>query len=175
MDIEIDENGNIFIVEVINEKVRKIDPDGNVSTLAVNVPFKSPQGIAIGIGGDIYVADSGNDYIRKINSDGTSSIFVGSNQGYMDGADGDVQFSSPLDLAIDDLGNLYLSDAGNSIVRKVTPDKVVTTLAGSVRGYSDSEGPNAKFRHLQGIAVDKDGNILVADTGNHKIRKILIN
>ena len=134
--------------------------------------FSTPQGVAVDNAGNVYVADSGNHKIRKINSAGVVTTFAGaSSLGDSDGIGIGASFNYPIGIAIDGLGNLYVTD--NNKIRKITPFGEVTTLAGTnVAGFSDGTGTAASFNLPQGIAVDNSGNIYVADTNNQKIRKI---
>jgi energy-converting hydrogenase Eha subunit B len=146
--------------------------------------FDNPMGIAVAANNDIYVADNGNYCIRKITAFGnlgsaqTVTTFAGKliggypSQGYADGAGNQAMFSSPTDLAFDASGNLYVADAGNNAIRKITPAGVVSTLTGGIGGYQDGTLAEAKFSYPTGIFVTSSGDIYVADKNNQKIRKI---
>jgi sugar lactone lactonase YvrE len=182
----VDATGNIFVAESDNNQVRKITPDGTVSTFAGDTAsgyvdakgkdarFYSPGGIAIDSNGNLYVTDYSNQRIRKITPDGTVSTLAGSGSGgYKDGAAADAQFYEPQGIAIDRAGNIYVSEGGNNTIRKITPDRIVSTLAGNkAAGYKDAAGTAAQFINPLGIATDSTGNVYVADWGNHRIRKI---
>ena len=100
---------------------------------------------------------------------------AGSSAGYADGSGSIAQFSGPLDVAVDAQGNLYVADTANHRIRKITPGRAVTTLAGSgTPGNADGPAIEARFRGPEGVAVDSAGNVYVADTGNHRIRKVVI-
>ena len=99
--------------------------------------------------------------------------FAGSSSGYADGIGTSARFSSPHGMAVDAAGNIYVADAGNHCIRKISPNGVSTTFAGSTNsGYADGIGANAQFNSPSGVAVDAWGNVYVADSDNHCIRKI---
>ncbi len=141
--------------------------------------FWYPSGAAVDSAGNVYVADFENCTIRKITPAGVASTFCGSpnRSGSADGVGRYARFLLPADVAIDSSGNLYVADSGNYTIRKITPDRRVSTLAGSpgIAGVADGLGSAARFGNLQGVAVDGTGNVYVADTFSHTIRKITAN
>jgi formylglycine-generating enzyme required for sulfatase activity/sugar lactone lactonase YvrE len=198
--ITVDTNGSFFVSDSANHTIRKVGPLGAVSTLAgkagflgsadgtgAEATFSDPQGLAADKAGNLYVAERGSHRIRRVSpagvttnysgragfagsADGTSAVFGGS----ADGTASPVRFNMPTDVAVDASGNVYVADSGNHAIRKITPDGVVTTMAGTLgaEGSSNATGADARFRSPQGIAVDTRGNVFVADTGNGLIRKI---
>ena len=177
-------NGVLYVVDSNNHRIRRIASDGTVSTFAgsesgyVDGPantakFSSPSCLAFDTDGNLFVTDSGNNTIRKITPTGAVSTFAGSgNPGYLDGEGIAAEFSLPAGLAFDANGNLFVSEYTNRI-RKITPTGTVTTFAGSGNpGYLDGEGIAAEFAGLDALAFDGDGNLLVSDSGNDRIRKI---
>jgi len=182
----VDGMGNIFVAEADNNQIRKITPDGAVSTFAgdtaggyrdgtgTDARFFEPAGIAIDGDGNLYVADYLNQRIRKITPAGVVSTVAGSGiLGYKDGSHTEAQFNSPSGIAVDRSGNVYVADGDNNMIRKVTPGGVVSTLAGNkAGGFKDATGSAAQFINPLGIAVDMKGNVYVADWGNHRIRKV---
>ncbi len=174
--IAVDNQGVIYVTERVG-RIRKITPSGTVTTFASNptAGFSAELlGLAIDFNGNLYVADSFNFSIKKITPTGTVTTFAGTGiDGFANGAGTIAQFSYPTDVATDVLGNVYVSDYGNSRIRKISPSGVVTTLAGSgTLGFADGDSSIAQFNNPQGITVDNGGNIYVADKNNHKIRKI---
>lgn len=147
----------------------------NVSTLvASSSTLASPKDIAIDTSGNIYEVGSNNQII-KITPAGVMSILAGSsssNNGFADDTGTAALFFGPEGIAIDTQGNLYVADKNNQKIRKVTPTGVVTTFAGSSFGFANGTGTAAQFKNPLGIAVDISGNVYVADSGNHMIRKI---
>lgn len=136
--------------------------------------FADPFGIAAAPDGSVYVADAGeSNRIRKVSPEGSVTTLAGGREGFADGVGAAASFNTPSALALDAAGNLYVADTGNNRVRKVTPEGVVTTLAGDGgAGYVDGPAAQARFDSPVGIAVDKDGNVYVADTYNDRVRII---
>lgn len=135
--------------------------------------FNDPQGVAAE-GDDVYVADRGNNVIRRVQADGVVSTFAGSTSGFGDGKGGMAKFDRPSGIVADDSGSLFVADEFNHRIRKIDiSTRNVTTFAGSsTAGFSDGLGAAASFLYPTGLAIDSEGNIYVADTGNHRIRKI---
>ena len=182
--IVVDAVGDVYMVEYANNRIRKISPTGIVTTLAgsniegyadgqgVSARFANPWGACIDAVGNIYVGDYMNHRIRKISPTGIVTTLAGNGvPGYADGQGTVAQFSLPTGIAIDAAGNVYVADAGNTRIRKISPTGIVTTLAGSeMSGYADGQGTAAQFEALYDIAADTAGNIYVVDV--HRIRKI---
>ncbi len=138
--------------------------------------FFNPQGVAVDGAGNVYVADSANNTIRKLTPSGVSSTLAGTAgvSGSADATGASASFNQPSGIALDGATNIYVSDYGNSTIRKITPSGQVTTIAGTagVTGSVNATGISASFFHPLGIAVDSATNVYVADYGNHLIRKI---
>lgn len=137
--------------------------------------FKQPQGLAIDGAGNIYVADTLNHTLRRIASDGAVSTIAGlaGSSGSSDGNGNAARFNSPYAIAIGPDGDLYVADAGNHLIRRVTSAGGVTTYAGSTQGFADGAATAAQFNSPRGIAVAANGDVLVSDTLNHRVRRIL--
>ena len=183
--IAVDASGNVYVSDTNNHKIRKISTTGVVSTLAGSTPgftngtgvaarFGSPIGIAIDIEGNVYVGDTGNHKIRKITPNGVVSTLAGSAPGFVNGMGTTAKFYQPTEVSVDSMGNVYVADTANHKIRKITPSGVVSTLAGSVSGFANGTGSTVRFSRPNGVTVDVEGNVYVADTNNHKIRKITI-
>jgi len=171
LGIVTDNEGNIYVSAWENKRIRKISVSGLVTTIAGQMQF-GPGGIAIDKQDNLYVVDGGSSLIRKITPHGDISTFVGTGKpGNKDGYANEAQFSINMnDIVIDDNGNLFLAD--DSRIRKITPQGVVSTIAGSAIGYRDGDGASAKFNLIAGLGIDKQGNIYAADDNNNRIRKI---
>jgi len=179
--ITIDEQGNLYLSDWKNRRIRKISVTGDVSTIAGNgksgfvngnadtAQFFNPGGVVIDTLGNLFVADMNR--IRKITPSGIVSTFVGSDAfGFRDGVGDAAQFTDIIDLAMDEQGNIYASDENR--IRKITPQREVSTIAGGMAGYEDGVGNTAKFNGPVGLGIDREGNIYVADDHNNRIRKI---
>ena len=184
--VDVDVAGNLYVADFHNNKIRKITSDGVVTTIAgstqgdqdgtgIEAKFNSPIAVAVDNSGNVYVADLGNHKIRKISTEGVVTTLAGSTAGYADGYGIHAKFNQVNGITVDNSGNVYVSDKENRKVRKITPEGLVTTLAGSVAGFADGQGSNAQFNLLRGITVDGAGNVYVADDVNDKIRKITPN
>lgn len=186
IDVASDGSGNLYVADMDTNLIRKITTGADVTTLAGSgstgsadgtgaaASFNVPYGVAVGSGGTVYIADRYNHKIRKITSAGVVTTLAGSgSSGYMDGTGTAAQFNSPSSVAVDTFGNVYVSDAGNNRIRKITPAGVVTTIAGSgAAGSTNGTGTAASFNRPDGIAVSSTGIIYVAETANNRIRKI---
>ncbi|MCA1620763.1 MAG: gluconolaconase [Acidobacteria bacterium] len=136
--------------------------------------FGEPYGVAVAPDGTVYVSDAGeSNRIRRLTPRGEVKTLAGGREGFADGAGAAAAFSTPSGLALDGAGNLYVADTGNNRVRRVTPEGVVTTLAGDgAAGFQDGAAAGARFDAPVGVAVDKDGNVYVADTYNDRVRVV---
>jgi sugar lactone lactonase YvrE len=182
----VDGEGNIIIADFRNNLVRKIAPDGTVSTLAgagsagfadgagAAAQFNCPCGVAVDGEDSIIISDYCNHRVRKMTRDGTVSTLAGSGRkGFADGAGAAAQFNCPTGVAVDGEGNIIIADWGNHRVRKITPDGTVSTLAGAgSKGFADGAGAAAQFNCPRGVAVDGEGSIIIADFCNHRLRKM---
>jgi alpha-tubulin suppressor-like RCC1 family protein/sugar lactone lactonase YvrE len=185
--IAIDATGNTYVADAANNRIRKITPAGNISTLAGNgqaglrdttvgtaAMFNAPSGLVIDAAGNVLVADKGNHRIRKITQAGVVTTVAGADAGFGEGPalDG-AKFNGPTGVAIDADGNIYVADTKNYRIRLITatPPNLVVTLAGNgTRGSGGGDAPTAQFNKPVGIALDAASNIYVADSNS--IRKI---
>ncbi len=186
--LAFDASGNLYVSDTGNNTLRKVTPAGAVSLFAGaagsggfadgpvgSALFNSPLGIAVASNGTVYVADSGNHCIRQI-AGGQVSTFAGSPQvwGHADVTGTNAQFNGPVGLVLDTNGNLFVSDANNDTIRRITTNAVVTTYAGQAGADGSADGPwmMARFRSPAELAFDAKGDLFVADSFNQIIREI---
>ncbi len=186
--VAIDSSGNIYTADSPHHTIRKITPAGTATIFAgLNdtpghangigsaAQFNFPLGLAVDGAGNVYVGDSGNNAIRKITPAASVTTFAGSDSpnlfGSADGTGTAARFNAPFGVAVDHSGNVFVADAGNNTIRKITPARVVTTLGGLPLspGTSDGAGMNARFNSPRGIAVDSTGKIYVGDNNRRVI------
>jgi len=186
--IAMDDQGNLYVSDFFNNVIRKIASDNQVTTYAgtgaigaidgfrQQAAFYGPATITIDKDGNLFVGDWFNFSIRKIDGSGMVTTLAGSSQGYFDSTGIEAQFNTPLGLAPDDQGNLYVADGFNNVIRKVDNNGNVTTLAGFTDpGYKNGSPENARFNGPAGLVYDsKTGTIYIADWYNYRIRKITI-
>lgn len=187
--IAVDQAGNLYVADSENATVRKITPAGVVTTLAGTpgvtgttdgvgsaARFLEPVAIAVDRAGNLYVADFEADTIRSITPAGVVTTIAGlaNTPGSADGTGSAARFDFPDGIVVDPSGTLFVSEFKNGTIRQITPDRVVTTLAGDpdFSGTTDGVGRAARFYLPAGEAIDANGNIFVADTGNSSIRQV---
>jgi len=184
--VAVDGAGTVYFIDRQNHLVYKVAPGGSPTVLAgsgrwgfadgvgTQASFASLGGIAVDATGAIYVTDEDNHTVRRITPAGEVTTVVGSaTPGFADGSGAAAQFSYPVGVAADAAGTLYVADAGNHAIRRITPAGEVTTLAGTGEpGFADGPGRQARFNNPWAIAVDGAGNVYVADKENHRIRRI---
>ncbi|MFO1497894.1 MAG: hypothetical protein U1G07_05785 [Verrucomicrobiota bacterium] len=192
--VALDSAGNMFIGDTLNYTIRKVTPDGVVTTLAGRADSRGsadgtgtaarlyqPWGVAVDNAGNVYVGDSWNHTIRKVTPAGVVTTLAGlaGSSGSADGTNRNARFNFPSGLAVDSATNIYVADGENHTIRKITPvgtNWVVTTLAGKAgrSGSADGMNSDARFNTPYGVAVDSAGNLYVADTVNSLIRKMTL-
>lgn len=194
--VAADGAGNIYIADSTANRIRKVTPDGVISTLAgsgklfdpggfggdgqlaTSARIFSPAGLAVDTGGNVYFADSGNNRVRKITPGGVISTVAGNGiVGYAgDGGPAtSAQISIARDITFDTSGNLYIADRSNNRIRKVTPGGVISTVAGNGTAGFSGDGQLAISGQLSGptgVAVDAAGNLYIVDAENLRIRKV---
>jgi sugar lactone lactonase YvrE len=184
--LAIDKEGNIYVADQANHAIRKISTDGSVSTIAGNgnsgdidgaadiATFNLPSAVAVDSKGNIYVADTYNNKIRKISPDGVVSTLAGNGSaGIQDGPASEATFSNPAGIYVDAFDNIYVTEELNAQIRKIDKYGIVSTIAGNSQpGFVEGIGTEAQFFYPKGIIGDEAGNLLIADMGNHIIRKI---
>ena len=189
--VAVDASGTLYVADTFNHTIRKITPDGSVTTLAglaghkgntdgagAVARFFHPAAVAVDTQGNLYVADNGNETIRKITAAGVVTTLAGNARhgGYADGPGSLARFRAPTGVAVNAGGNVFVVDYLNALLRKITPAGEVTTLAGTVlhTGSEDGVGRDARFSGPSGIAMDASGTLYVTDSANHTVRKITL-
>ncbi|MFM7009788.1 MAG: NHL repeat-containing protein [Betaproteobacteria bacterium] len=185
--IGVDPSGNVYVGDSENQRIRKVTPDGVVTTLAggsstpgytdatgLDARFNYPNGLTVDASGNVYVSDTANNLIRKVTPAGVVTTVAGATTaGYVDATGTAARFNNPNGIAVDASGNLYVADRYNNRIRKITPAGVVTTVAGgALSTYVDGTGTAAGFNDPAGVTVDASGTLYVADKGNNMIRQI---
>ncbi len=190
--VAVDGAGNIFIVDTGNNRIRKIDVNGNITTIAGNgqagfsgdggpatqASLNSPVGIALDAAGNLYISDKENNRARRISVEGVISTIAGNGDTVFAGDGGlavEASLASPLGIAVDGAGNVFVTDVTNHRVRKINPEGIITTVAGNGGANFGPDGGLATETSVadpEGVFVDENGNIFIADTRAHKVRKV---
>jgi sugar lactone lactonase YvrE len=178
--------GNVYVADAGNHCIRRIGNNGAVTTLAgstagfadgtgATAQFNSPQRLVLDAAGNIVVSDNVNNRIRSITTAGVVTTIAGSGQqGFADGSATSAQLNRPLGLAYDALGNLYVADNGNHVVRRIAPGGAVTTYAGQpmLNGFANGLAALALFNRPAGLTIDPSGNLYLADYLNNRVRQV---
>lgn len=201
--LAIDSAGNVYIADTLGNRVRKVSPDGTIATVAgtgepgyagdgkpgVESKLSLPTGLAIGFDDALFIADTGNNVIRQLRSDGVIRTFAGTGEAGYRGDGGPALYAvlhAPGGLAFDEEGNLYVADSLNQRIRRIDVNGQVATVVGTgVAGYGGDGGP-AIFAEVnlatnplegmgQGLAVGPRGDLVIADTLNHRVRLLGVN
>ena len=176
--VALDGSGNLYFADEGNQRIRKVDSAGVISTLAGRERLNSPYGLALDGAGNLYFADTSNHRIRKVDPAGVISTVAGDgrqNYGGDGGAATAAQLNSPRGVALDGAGNLHIADRTNNRIRKVDSAGVISTVAGiGIRSYGGDGGAAvaARLQYPHDVALDGAGNLYIADTFNHRIRKV---
>lgn len=190
--IAVDDIGNLYIADQRNDRIRKVDTFGTITTIAgsglpgfsgdggsaVTAKLSHPTRVALDAAGNLFIADSGNNRIRKVDAAGTITTVAGSGINGYSGDGGSAlaaELSTPIDMAIDATGNIFIADYSNNRIRKVDAAGTITTYAGiSIPGFAGDGGPATAANIFQpsGIAVDGAGNVYFSDLANFRVRKI---
>src|SRR5213593_4687735 len=191
--VTVDNNGSLYLADTSNQRIRKIGPDGIITTVAgsgsrgfsgdggpaVLAQLAEPAGVAVDAAGNLFIADTNNERVRKVTPDGIITTVAGNGtQGFSGdgGAAVDAQLAYPNSVAVDGAGNLFIADTNNQRVRRVTPDGIISTVAGNGKyGYSGdgAAAPAAQLGSPYGVSVDGTNTLLIADSANSRIRKVV--
>ncbi|MEV0963164.1 RICIN domain-containing protein [Streptomyces sp. NPDC049910] len=192
LSVAVDSTGNLYIADYGNHRIRKITTDGTISTVAgtgaagfsgdggppASARLNNPYAVAVDGAGGLCIADCGNQRVRKITSDGTISTVAGTGSVGFGGDGGPAtaaRLHTPLSVAVDSTGNLYIADYGNHRIRKITSDGTISTVAGTgAAGFSGDGGPpaSAQLNNPFGLAVDCVDTLFIADHANNRVRKV---
>ncbi|MGV3559001.1 NHL domain-containing protein [Larkinella arboricola] len=194
-DVAVDAQGNLFVADTDNNRIRKVAPNGVISTVAgtgsagfngdgktaISASLNRPSGVAVDAQGNLFIADRLNQRIRKVDASGMISTVAGSGtRGFAGdgGAATSARLADPQNITLDAQGNLFIADSENNRIRKVSTNGIISTVAGNgAADFSGDGGPatNAALYVPQGVAVDGQGNIYIADLLNLRIRKVTTN
>jgi trimeric autotransporter adhesin len=192
IDIVADNSGNMYIVDNVNQRIRKVDTYGIITTFAGNgirtyggdggpatgASLQDPDRIAVDNTGNVYIADADNNVVRKVNSAGIITTVVGNGIAGYSGDGGpatNASLAQPLGIAFDGNGNMFVADGFNHCIRKISPSGIISTYAGNgIGGYSGDYGPAtaASMQYPCGVAVDRSCNVYVTDWYDQRVRKI---
>jgi NHL repeat-containing protein len=190
--IEIGADGLLYIADSLNQRIRRVDASGVITTIAGNgtagfsgdggpataAKLNRPRNVVFDAAGQLWIADDLNYRVRKVSAAGVITTYAGTGVAGFSGDGGPAtaaKFSQVRDIALDRAGNLFVADELNSRIRRIVPGGTVTTYAGTgVNGFSGDGGPatSAKLYHPRGVAIGPDGLLVLADTFNHRIRKV---
>jgi sugar lactone lactonase YvrE len=188
----VDGQGNTYIATSQDHRVRRVSSGGTISTFAgtgqagfsgdggpaTSARLYAPEGVAVDGQGNVYIADRFNFRVRKVSPGGTITTFAGGGKPGVFGDGGpatSATLRNPSAVALDGKGNVYIADRDNMRVRKVSSGGKITTIAGTgVQGFSGDGGPatSAQLRFPDGVAIDEQGNVYIADSQNHRVRKV---
>jgi sugar lactone lactonase YvrE len=191
----VDATGNLFIADTGNERIRKVGTNGIITTVAgtgtasyfgdggaaTNAKLNYPWGVAVDASGDLFIADCYNNRIREVGTNGIITTEAGNGTPGSSGDGGaaiSAELNNPAGVAVDATGNLFIADYGNSRIREVGTNGIITTVAGTGSGGYSGDGGAAVYAALnspRGVAVDTSGNVFIGDTGNQRIREVQTN
>jgi streptogramin lyase len=187
--VALDSVGNLYIADTANGRVRRVGTNGIITTVAgggfggdggeaTNASLSGPYGVVLDASGDLYVADYGDNCIREVNTNGIITTVAGNGTAGYSGDGGEAinaELAFPWGVAVDGAGNLFIADTGNSVIRKVDTNGVISTVAGNgTNGYTEDgvAATNTTLDDSDGVAVDALGNLFITDTSNNRIRKV---
>jgi hypothetical protein len=192
-DIAVDNEGNVFIADANNHRIREVDTSGVITTVAgtgtpgfagdggpaVDAEIRHPTGVDVDARGNIYIADSGNGRIRRVNRKGIITTVAGGGTREGDGVPAtEARLFDPEHVSVDAMGNLWVEDTGNQRVRRVNMKGIITTIVGTgTRGFAGDGGSprRAELSAPSGMTLAPGGVLYIADSGNNRIRKVVFN
>jgi sugar lactone lactonase YvrE len=191
-DTKVDSAGNLYIADQGNNRIRKVDLNGIITTVAGNgsngfsgdngpatsAMLSSPTGITVDSAGNLYIAEYGNNRVRKVDVNGIITTFAGNGTPGLSGDNGpatSAAVNGPDRVTLDRAGNLYIADQRNNRIRKVDVNGIITTVAGGGSGGDGGPATSAQLNSPYGIVVDAAGNLYIADSSNYRVRKVDVN
>ena len=192
LGVTVDEAGNVYIADWGNHRIRRVDGSGIITTIAgtgergfsgdggpaVEASLWHPEGVTVDGGGNLYIADWGNHRIRRVDGSGVITTIAGIGESGFGGDGGPAAgawLNTPLGVAVDTSGNVYIADTYNDRIRRVDGSGIITTVAGTGEsGFGGDGGPagEAQLDSPRGVAVDGSGNLFIADANNGRIRRV---
>ena len=189
--VAVDAAGNLFIADDDNNRIRKVDTNGIITTVAgngnasfsgdggvaTNAALQNPFGVTVDAAGNLFIADTVNWRIRKVNTNGIITTVAGNGTNFFSGDGGAATNAGmhPASVALDAVGNLFIADNGNYRIRKVNTNGIITTVAGNGNQSFSGDGgaaTNAALNAPISVAVDSNGNLFIADANNNRVRKV---
>jgi sugar lactone lactonase YvrE len=190
--VAVDGSGTLYIADYVNSRIRRVDASGRITTVAgtgesgydgddkpaTSAQLANPNGVAVDGSGTLYIADTYNNRIRRVDASGRITTVAGTVVGGYDGDDKpatSARLNTPSGVAVDAAGNLFIADSYNNRIRRVDASGQITTVAGTVvGGYDGDDKPatSARLNTPSGVAVDASGNLFIADSYNHRIRRV---
>ena len=194
-DVTVDQAGNLYIADTVDGRIRKVDTNGIITTVAgivmgvapenngvaTNASLNNPAGVTVDALGNLYIADAGNEIVREITPAGMIISVAGDGTNGYAGDGGlatNASLNYPAGVTVDTAGNIFIADAGNNVIRKISPGGIITTVAGNGTNiYAGDNGPatNASLYFPQGVMMDPAGNLFIADSGNDVVRQVNTN
>ncbi|MBI1387349.1 MAG: S8 family serine peptidase [bacterium] len=189
-DLFVADNGEIYIADTLNHRIRKVALDGRIytvagngfqgftgqNTAAIEARLNTPSGVALGPDGVLYFADTGNHVIRKVVGNGIISTVAGIGNPQYRGDGGpavQAELRSPEGVRVDPLGQIFIADTGNHVIRRINHEGIIDTVAGTGRESYFGENVNALTADLDSpnfVFVEQDGDLYIADAGNQRVR-----
>jgi uncharacterized protein (TIGR03437 family) len=191
-----DASGNFYIADSFNNRVRKVNPSGIITTIAGNgsagysgdggpatvAELNSPNAVTVDGTGNLYIADSNNQRVRKVDLSGMITTVAGNGIGKFGGYSGDggpataAQLASPTGVAVDSTGRVFISDLGNNVIRMVDTSGFITTIAGTNPGYSGDGGPaaSAQLDQPASLVLGSGNSLYFVDAANNRIRQLTV-
>ena len=188
-DVAVDDNGNVYIADYSNARIRRVDARGIITTIAgtgehdysgdggpaVQAQLRSPEGVAVDRAGNLLIADTNNNRIRRVDARGGITTLVGGGIGGDHGPAVQAQLKSPVGVAVDGAGNLLIADSENYRIRRVDSKGIITTIAGTgALGFTGDHVPAvaARISRPFGVALDRAGSVFISDSYNNRIRRV---